>query len=251
MTIDRIISESIREVVNESSLNRVLAWMKKYDIACITAYRDVYANATSKTLDDRPQNLQGTNTPYKYTRKEKEGRNRQLKASLLSLGYGVTNIRGNYIEGFGTVNAKELGENSFFVVNLKNDNNFKRNIFTLSEYYNQDCFLYKPKGSDVAYNIGTNNGEYPGYGNEDNVGQLHINADNEFLSRIGNASFAFTSQDNPKQDNRQYNFQTRKRDRMRESLNLTVYEDYSRGSRMSIKAIFESTKKNILKLHGQ
>lgn len=260
--VKTIIKEAVQDAINESNLNRVLSWMNQYDIACVTAFRNEFKNSTPKTLDDRPQELIDMDkengvvntidkTPYKYTHSEKVSRNKKLKASLLSLGYGVTNIHGNYIEHYGTIDAVELGENSFFVVNLNNDSNFKQHIFELSEYYNQDCFLFKPKGSDEAYNIGTNYGEYPGYGNEDNLGKLHINIDNEFLSRVGNASFAFTNKENPKQDNREYNFHTRKQDRingLKEALNLDVYENYSRGSRMSIKSIFERTEKHIMEM---
>ena len=55
-------------------------------------------------------------------------RNRQLKAVLLNKGYGVTDVDGTYVEDFGTEAAKEVKEHSFFVVNLKNDSNFKDTI---------------------------------------------------------------------------------------------------------------------------
>lgn len=245
--------------LTESSINRVLDWMNQYDIACITAYRNEFKNATEKTLDDRPQELKDIDekrkienpkdkTPYKYTTSEKKLRNKDLKATLLGFGYGVTNIHGNYIENYGTIDAVELGESSFFVVNLPDDPNFKENLFKLSEYYNQDCFLYKAKGDKVAYNIGTNNGDYPGYGNVDNIGELHINIDNEFLSRVGNKSFSFTTDENPKQDKVDYNFHTRKVDRkemLREMLGLDVYQNYSRGARMSIRGIQKRTLQQI------
>lgn len=257
--LDEIVRNNIREVLKESNLNRVLDWMNAHDIACVTAFRDEFKNATPRTLDDRPQELIDADkekgvedsldkTPYSYSKKEKLARNRKLKASLLSLGYGVTNIHGNYIENYGTIDAVELGENSFFVVNLKDDENFKEHIFELSEYYNQDCFLYKPKGSEEAYNIGTNYGEYPGYGEVDGLGKLHININSEFLSRVGNSSFSFSGSDDIRNDNRHYDFNTRKKNRsdlFAEALNLNVYEDYSRGSRMSIKAIHESVGRDI------
>ena len=215
--------DMVQEAINESGFNSVLSWMRQYDIACITAFRDEFKNSTPRTLDDRPQKLIDADrgngiystidkTPYKYSLKEKVLRNRDLKAILLSLGYGVTNINGNYIENYGTINAIELGEGSFLVVNLKNDSDFKKHIFELSEYYNQDCFLFKPKGSDEAYSIGTNYGEYPGYGNEVNLGVLHINIYNEF--------------------------------------HLDVYENYSRGSRMSIRSIYERTEKHLTELNN-
>lgn len=236
--LNEIVKDMVRNVINESSLNRIISWIDSYEIACISAFRDKFENATPNTLNDTPTDKEG----YEYSLKEKEARSRKLKASLLAYGYGVTAINGNYIENYGTINAKEMGEKSFFVVNLHGDANFKKNIFALSEYYNQDCFLYKPKGSDVAYNIGTNTGEYPGYGNEDCIGKLHINIDTEFLSRVGNASFAFSNEPNPSQDARNYNFKARKQDRMRkpvEAPDLDLYESYTRGARMSIKAIHQ------------
>lgn len=79
-----------------------------------------------------------------------------MKAALLSLGYGVTQIRGPYKE-FG---QSESQEESLFVVNLKDDPKFKKNLFKLSGYYNQDSFMYSPKGSDEGILIGTNNADF-------------------------------------------------------------------------------------------
>lgn len=258
--IKETVSSVTKEVLNESSLNRVLLWMKEHDIACVTAFRKEFKNSTKNTFDDRPQEIKdkdkemGNTKPedktiYEYTLAEKRNRNKKLKAYLLSLGYGVTNIHGNYIENYGTIDGVELGESGFFVVNLNNSSDFKECIFEISEYYNQDCFLYKPKGSEEAYNIGTNNAEYPGYGEEDNLGKLHIDIDNEFLSRVGNASFAFTNKENPKHDFRTYNFHTKKQDRiLKEALELDTYDKYSRGSRMSIESIYEIINNNITKM---
>ena len=252
MCLSSIINESNGiNALHESTLNRILSQMDLHDIAIITAYRKEFKNATYNTFDDRPKELQDMDiemgitdpedkTPYTYTTKEKIRRNHELKACLLSLNYGIIKIHGNYIENFGTVDAIELGEESFFVINLKDLPDFKKNLFNLSEYYNQDCFLYKPRESAVAFNIGTNNNEYPGYGKEDNLGILHINIESEFLSRLGNASFSFTNEDPTKHSTKKYDFHTRKNDRMllKEALNVDLYENYSRGSRMSIKSIY-------------
>lgn len=258
--IKEIVSSVTKEVLNESSLNMVLLWMKGHDIACVTAFRKEFKNSTKNTLDDRPQEIKDKDkemgitkpedkTIYKYTSAEKRDINKKLKAYLLSLGYGVTNIHGNYIENYGTINGIELGESSFFVVNLNNSSDFKERIFEISEYYNQDCFLYKPKGSEEAYNIGTNNAEYPGYGKEDNLGKLHIDIDNEFLSRVGNTSFSFSKDENPKHDFRDNDFYTRKKNRiLKEALELDTYNQYSRGSRMSIKSIYWDINNNITKM---
>lgn len=167
-------------------VNRILSWIEQYDIAYIPT------------------------------------RNRELKAYLLSLGYGVTSFQDNHIEIYGTTNSIAFGENCFLVMNLNDDTNFKYRVFTISEYFDQDCFMFKPKGNIDAFNIGTSKSGYPGYGTEDNIGKLHIKVDDVFLSRIGNSS-------------------------LKEALNIDVYEDYSRGSRMSIKSIYHRITNGINK----
>ena len=89
--LNSIVKDAVKNTINESSLNRIISWMNKYDIACISAFRDAFENATPNTLDDRKVKTDG----YEYTREEKEERNRKLKASLLAYGYGVTGINGN------------------------------------------------------------------------------------------------------------------------------------------------------------
>lgn len=218
-------------ITNESSINRIRQWIYSHDIAILTAFRDTFANATKNTLDDRPDELKkedekngitnpSDKTPYTYTTSEKEDRNRDLHSTLLRLGYGVTKINGNYIEHYKKDNVREVSESSFFVVNLHDDTNFYNNIFKLSEYYNQDSFLYKAKNSDIAYLVGTNNSVDPGYNRKISAGKFHMNIDNQFLSRYGNKSFAFTDDDNPTHDNRTYNFNTRKNARINNQKNL-------------------------------
>jgi hypothetical protein len=217
MSYTKLVKETIdRFVLSESSVTRLMRWMDSHDIAVVTAFRGAFRDATPNTLDDRPTELQGSNVAYEYSRQENKRRNHNLKACLMRLGYGVTNVQGSYIEGFGTIDAQELGEESIFVVNLENAPDFKQRVFELSEYYNQDCFLYKPKGDNNAYLIGTNNTEWPGYGNEENQGEFHLNPSNEFLTRMGANTFSFSSDGDMPQDNRRLDFKTRKAQRMRE-----------------------------------
>ena len=209
MSYKEIVKETIdRFVLSESSVTRLMRWMDNHEIAIVTAFRGAYRDATPNTLDDRPTELQGSNVAYEYSRQENKKRNHDLKACLMRLGYGVTNVQGSYIEGFGTIDAQELGEESIFVVNLENAPDFKQRVFELSEYYNQDCFLYKPKGDNNAYLIGTNNTEWPG--------EFHLNPSNEFLTRMGANTFSFSSDGDMPQDNRRLDFKTRKAQRMRE-----------------------------------
>lgn len=185
-------------ITNESSINRIAQWIYSHDIAILTAYRDTFANATKNTLDDRPDELKkedekngitdpSKKKPYTYTTSEKQDRNRDLDSTLLRLGYGVTKISGNYIENYKDDNEREVpDEASFFVVNLHDDPNFYNNIFKLSEYYNQNCFIYKPKNRDIAYSVGTNTANNPGYNRKKNVGKFRIDVVSQELSRYGN-----------------------------------------------------------------
>ena len=183
-----IISENVKKfsLIYESGLNRILSWINSYDIVTITAFRDKLKDITNNTYIPN-----GMSEGDSFTLQQNRERNRLLKAKLLSLGYGVTNIHGSYIEGQGT----EVAEESFLVVNLKDDKNFYKNCFKLSEYFNQDSFLYKAKNSDNAYLVGTNMCDFPSYDNRINAGTL-TSLPSKFMSRIKNAAFAFVDKDN-------------------------------------------------------
>lgn len=146
-------------------------------------------------------------------------RNRDLKATLLGLGFGVTKVDGSYIEDFGTDIAKEVKENSLFCVNLKDDSTFIDRIVTLGEKFCQDSVLIIPRGGEGAYLVGTNNTEFPGFGNKEVVGSLSYGKESEFMTRVGNRPFTTN-----------------------ETLNLETYKDLSKNQRMFVR----SAQKRIL-----
>ena len=117
---------------------------------------------------------------YEFSKSDNKKRNSELKASLLYLGYGVTDIHRNYIE---EDSYKEGAEESFFVVNKNNDPKFFDTIFKLSEYYNQDSFLYKDVNDKNAYLIGTNASYFPGYKNKIKQGPIRFIA-GKYMSHI-------------------------------------------------------------------
>ena len=112
-------------------------------------------------------------------------RNKELKAILMDNGYGVTSVKGSYVEGFGTLAAKEVKEHSFFIVNFNDDLDFKEQIRQLSEFYCQDSFLHVPRGGETSFLVGTNNDEFPGYGNEAPQGHFVGGREAEFMNRVG------------------------------------------------------------------
>lgn len=220
------ILNNIRGVLSESTLNRIEKWVNSKDIAGISAFRGRLTNFTDNTLMDREAETE-------YSKKENFKRNLNLKSVLLKLGYGVTRVAGSYLEKGST----ESQEESFIVVNLNDDPNFKHKIFKLSEYYNQDSFLYKHKDSDDAFLIGTNYDDYVGYKNMKHSGTFYKNVTAQFMSRLGAQGFAFSNEDNPILPDKPYTFDDRKDDRrpvnpqkvedlkeMREIFKIDVFE---------------------------
>lgn len=167
-----------------SSITRFLKCMENYEAACLSAYRHAYCDATQDTLDDRPSPDVGK---YYYTEEDNKKRTRDLSAALLKLGYGIIEIDGTtYTERCRSDDAVEVREEALVVFNINDDHNFYENIYRLSKLYNQDCFLYKEKGSNKRYIIGTNNAKFPGNGSKVATRWVHENIINEIRSRIMN-----------------------------------------------------------------
>lgn len=265
-----IVKEEISNALNESTMNRVADYIKNYECATITAWRNTLQDTTDSTfkpnhISHNKEKINGKvvgrgikiiGEPMQqgedFSTEEKKYYNRELKAALLSLGYGVTQIRGSYKECGQT----ESQEESLLVVNLKDDPKFKEKIFKLSEYYNQDSFMYSPKGSDEGILIGTNNAPFPGYKNEIPNGKFKRDVQSMFMSRIGNKGFSFTNGEKvnknvpnreEKLDNGDNNYETdepltfsdRKKQRMGESaerlLQIETYDRYGINAKRAIK----------------
>lgn len=126
--------------IKESSLSRILRHNEAHDCGAMTAFR------VAKDC--------GEGEPYNKADNKK--RNKSLKAKLLSKGYSVTAVKGEYPEG-----GKTVREDSFFVVDIKDTGQLERDLIKLGEMFEQDSILFMPKGSVTgetqAYLIGTNN----------------------------------------------------------------------------------------------
>ena len=175
-----------KALLKESSLSRVRSWIDKADVAIITGFRDdpydlAKCPSGASTAEDNQRSPKATNML----------RNRDLKATLLSMRYGVTKVKGSYIEAFDTPQAIEVRENSMLVVNLEEDPNFISNITMLGKKFCQDSVLIIPKGGQGAYLHGTNNSEFPGLDQKVEVGSLKMGAEDEFMTRVDNRPFTF------------------------------------------------------------
>lgn len=198
-----------RKFISESSLSRVHRHMEQRETAVITAFRG--------DIQDSSKCTERADTPSEGD--DNLSRNRDLKAALLSLGYGVTKAKGSYIENFNTPEAFEVSEDSMFVVNLEDDPSFVDSITTLGEKYCQDSVLIIPKGAKGAYLMGTNNSEFPGYGNKVEVGERDFGREKEFMTKVRNRPFTFGE-------------------------GLETYKKLSRNERMAVKAIAKKVLKN-------
>lgn len=163
--------------INESSLSRVVHHMAEHDCGTITAHR---AKEGCGGPDDKP-----------YSKEDNKKRNRQLYAILESLGYGVTEVDGAYIENFGKPNAIEVKEDVYFVVDLKDTGNLEKDLRRLGEEFDQDSILFIPKG-EMGILIGTNQcSDFPGYGKKMPFSSRSFGKPGEFMTKVRNRPFMF------------------------------------------------------------
>lgn len=92
---------SKKGILSESSFNRLLSWIKNYEIAFITAFRSIKENILHDDLTKEDSKKIGN----VYSKSENRERNRELGASLLRMGYGITKISGANIANFGNPNS--------------------------------------------------------------------------------------------------------------------------------------------------
>ena len=93
------VMKDFKQIINESSLSRMRQHMIEHDTAMITAFRGYVKDENGEQIT--------------VTRKQNLKRNAQLKAEL-NKRYNITVVQGKYIEDYGTNDAKEVGEVTFF-----------------------------------------------------------------------------------------------------------------------------------------
>lgn len=137
----------------------------------------------------------------RYGAEENNIRSEKLKADIRENGFGYYKLKGHYIEGYGTDNAKDFEERTFLIIGKEGDDNGKVKGF-LKKYgakYNQESVLYKPFNSDRAYLIGTSdvdedgNPVKPGLGVEEDQGEFVPNKLGRFYSKMKGKPFVFES----------------------------------------------------------
>jgi hypothetical protein len=176
-----LIQKFNKNVLNESSLSRLHQHISEHECAVISAWRDDTSDMSK--CDDSA--VPGD---------ENRTRGRDLKATLLQKGYGVTAIDGSYIENFGEEDVSkhvEVKEDSLFVANMKNTPDFAKTIESLGKRFCQDSVLIIPQGGKDAYLIGTNDDQFVGLGNTMNIGDFHAGEEAQIMSKIRGRPIVF------------------------------------------------------------
>lgn len=161
------INEIAKDIFWESSLSRIHQHSIEHDTGFITAYRGDESKKINKM------------------------KNKALAGMLQSMGYGITAVKGSYIENYGTSDAKEVGENTYFVTDIKDKGKLKKDLMKLGEKFNQDSVLFVTKGGDVSTLIGTNNAEFPGFHKVLKMKNAVYGKSGEFMTKIKGRPFIF------------------------------------------------------------
>ena len=176
----KIIIERKKTTLNESSLSRTWQWIEAHECANISASRNDASDLTY-CLDSVMSEL------------DNKERNRILMAALMKKGYGVTEMRGSYIENYKTEDATEVSETSLFVVNLEDTPGFADAIIGFGKQTCQDSVLIIPQGGEGAYLYGTNNFEWPGLDKKIFPGKLGFGKEAEFMTKVHGRPYTFTT----------------------------------------------------------
>tara|TARA_Y100000592_G_scaffold94186_1_gene158574 strand:- start:684 stop:1817 length:1134 start_codon:yes stop_codon:yes gene_type:complete len=215
-------------LINEAGLNKIRQDMSDYDTAFITAFRgDINDKSVCVYIPPSEEEL-AERTKIGKRGETNRRNNKELTSFLLSQGYGVKNVQGSYIENFGSIDPdkvpREVKENSFFVVNLKNDPEFFQEIINLGKRFCQDSVILIPKGKE-GYLYGTNK-TYPGLDQKETVGKFMGGKTGEFMSRIGGRPFV-----------------------MKEDEETKTYEDLPGKQRQAAKLIAQRVDREINEMH--
>lgn len=230
--------------LNESNINRMLHWLKGCDCAFITAFRKEF-----KDNRDKDATYFGPNGDWeegkKFSHEENRQKNKLMVAELLQLGYGVTKVQGVYPETPKTNDApitdNEDIEESYLVVNRRNDENFLKNLQRIAEFYNQDSIYYKEAGAEEGHLIGTNGCGWPEYHEKGSGSKLHLDTGSNYMSRLGNKTFSFVSA-----DSEETNHEKRKelrREKLAEA--VTFWRNIVNGRMMVIENMHPLTRKTM------
>lgn len=172
---------TFKQFLNESCITRLLFHNQQHECAMLTAFRQFDENNKARSLDQNNKD------------------NLTLGKALHYLGYGITKVIGSYTEQQNS--SKTTEENSWFVVNLKDDEKFVDNIINFGITHNQDSVLIIPKNGffdiKTVYLIGTNKDNldddcFIKWQEKKYASDIKFSKNNDLLTKIKNKAFYFS-----------------------------------------------------------
>lgn len=130
----------------KSSVNQLTQWVNEYDVAVLTAWSNkLEGYDDAKNVYMKNGGVEDLSRGHIFTREDNCRRNMLLKALLTELKYGFVSVH---------LEAEE--EEQLLVVNVHKKPEFYKRLFILAQWFNQDNFLYKPRGEgERVYVVGT------------------------------------------------------------------------------------------------
>jgi len=155
------------ELVNETSLTRIMSKSKKGGMAIMSAQRGDKSKA------------------------ENQARSKQLEKDVRGAGLpGPTKVSGRYTENPGTSQERKVGEKSHIVTPGKmGKRKFKKTIEKLGKKYDQDSVLIQRKPGGSSTLKGTSKTSWPGQGKNVRIGSMKPGRTGEFDTKVKNKTF--------------------------------------------------------------
>ena len=136
-----------------------------------------------------------------YSKRDNMARNKKLEASIRAAGYGFFRMEGHYIEDYGTSDAQDVIEQSFFVIgdagDMEDPTNFKEFLKWEGKRFDQDSIFYYDIEIEQGVLIGTNHTGYPGWNKVEKLGKWHPSKVGEFYSKMKRSTFVFETIQQP------------------------------------------------------
>lgn len=163
--------------------------------------KDIKESSLSRIHSKMQGSIAGTITAYRseYSKADNQKRNKSLVAKLMNLGYSVTAVKGSYIENYGSDDAKEVSEHSFFVAPREPSQaeTLEDDLIKLGQEFDQDSVLIIKNGKGELVGTSHRDNAWPSFGQREPVGGFKGGKAAEFMSRVNNRSYVFEEIESP------------------------------------------------------
>lgn len=159
------------ETLNESSLSRTKVYIDNYDCCTISAFRASNTKQKNKELSSK------------------------LGAEIRKLGYSHFLVDGSWVDNFGTKQASESRELTYFIANSNFDHDFVEKMFKLGEKFDQDAIMIYPL-KKKPYLLGTSKRDnaYPKYKKTVQLKKIEYGKEAQAMTRVNGRPYHASSE---------------------------------------------------------